>query len=133
MARIKKEIKRLYRSGKNRVFGGVCGGLGDYFDVDPIIVRLVWVIFTLISFGIGILAYLIAWIIIPRNPRHRWYWKKDDMNQKGLSWLLKETTRKHEKEVVKFLLKWKTKTSRLVLRYATEKVSISNRKLVLIK
>jgi len=73
MARIKKEIKRLYRSGKNRVFGGVCGGLGDYFDVDPIIVRLVWVIFTLISFGIGILAYLIAWIIIPRNPRHRWY------------------------------------------------------------
>ena len=53
------------------------------------------------------------------------------MNQKGLSWLLKETTRKHEKEVVKFLLKWKTKTSRLVLRYATEKVSYKNSKLVL--
>jgi 3-methyladenine DNA glycosylase AlkD len=55
----------------------------------------------------------------------------DDMVQKGVGWLLKEASRKHEKEVVKFLLKWKPKTSRLVLRYATEKVSKSNRKLVL--
>ncbi len=58
---------------------------------------------------------------------------KDDMVQKGVGWLLKEASRKHEKEVVRFLLKWKTKTSRLVLRYATEKVSISNKKLVLSK
>lgn len=56
---------------------------------------------------------------------------EDDMVQKGVGWLLKESSRKHEKEVVRFLLKWKNKTSRLVLRYATEKMSTSNRKLVL--
>lgn len=56
---------------------------------------------------------------------------EDEMVQKGVGWLLKEASRKHEEEVVKFLLKWKSKTSRLVLRYATEKVSLKNRKLVL--
>jgi 3-methyladenine DNA glycosylase AlkD len=56
---------------------------------------------------------------------------KDDMVQKGVGWLLKEASKKHEKEVVKFLLKWKNKTSRLVLRYATEKVSYKNKKLVM--
>lgn len=67
------KVKRLYRSGKNRIIAGICGGLGEYFDTDPTIVRLIWAIFTLISLGIGILAYLIAWLIIPRNPKHRWY------------------------------------------------------------
>lgn len=56
---------------------------------------------------------------------------EDEMVQKGVGWLLKEASRKHEKEVVKYLLKWKDKTSRLILRYATEKVSPANRKLVL--
>ena len=56
---------------------------------------------------------------------------EDEMVQKGVGWLLKEASRKHEEELVKFLLKWKHKTSRLVLRYATEKVSLKNRKLVL--
>jgi len=57
------ETKRLYRSGRNRVLGGVCGGLGEYFNVDPVIVRLLWVLFSLASMGAGILLYLIAWII----------------------------------------------------------------------
>ncbi|MFH1473819.1 MAG: PspC domain-containing protein [Candidatus Aenigmatarchaeota archaeon] len=65
------EIKRLYRSGKNKILGGVCGGLADYFNVDPTIVRILWIIFGL-AYGSGLLAYLIAWIIIPRNPRDRW-------------------------------------------------------------
>lgn len=60
-------MKRLYRSRKERILGGVCGGLGEYFDVDPGIVRLVWVIVTLLSLGTGIVAYLIAWIIIPES------------------------------------------------------------------
>jgi len=63
--------KRLYRSGKERILGGVCGGIGEYFDIDPTIVRLLWVLFIL-GFGTGLLAYIIAWIIIPRNPRHKW-------------------------------------------------------------
>jgi len=57
----------------------------------------------------------------------------DDMVQKGVGWMLKEASKADEKAVVKFLLKWKTKTSRLVLRYATEKVSAKNRKFVLSK
>jgi len=67
------KVKRLYRSGKNRIIAGICGGLGEYFDTDPTIVRLVWIILTLISLGVGILAYLIAWLIISKNPKHRWY------------------------------------------------------------
>ncbi len=58
--------KRIYRSSRDRMLGGVCGGLGEYFDVDPTIVRLVAVVFALS--GAGILAYIIAWIIIPDQP-----------------------------------------------------------------
>lgn len=67
------KVKRLYRSGKNKILGGICGGLGDYFDMDPTLVRLIWIILTLISLGAGILAYLIAWVIMPKNPKHRWH------------------------------------------------------------
>jgi phage shock protein C len=61
--------KRLYRNPSDKVFGGVCSGLANYFDIDPVIVRLVFVI--LFFFGlIGVLAYIIAWAIIPypRTP-----------------------------------------------------------------
>lgn len=63
-------MKRVYRSGKDRILGGVCGGLGEYFDIDPTIVRLLWIIFGLT--GAGVLVYFIAWFIIPRNPKHKW-------------------------------------------------------------
>ena len=63
--------KRLYRSGKDKILGGVCGGLARYFNVDPTIIRLLWIFFSL-AYGTGILAYIIAWIVIPRNPRDRW-------------------------------------------------------------
>jgi phage shock protein C len=65
------KMKRLYRSGKEKVLGGVCGGLGEYFGIDPTIVRLIWVLFFL-AYGAGVLAYIIAWIIIPKNPKHKW-------------------------------------------------------------
>jgi len=64
--------KRLYRSGKDKVLGGVCGGLGEYLDVDPVVIRLIWAFGTLITWGTGILLYIIAWIVIPRNPKHKW-------------------------------------------------------------
>jgi len=63
-----KTIKRLYRSRRDKVIGGVCGGIARYLDVDPVVVRLVWAIGTLISMGAGLLAYLIAWIIVPEEP-----------------------------------------------------------------
>ena len=59
------ETKRLYRTSKNRIFAGVCGGIGEYFNVDPVIVRLAWVAGTLFSFGAGFLGYLIAYAVIP--------------------------------------------------------------------
>lgn len=70
-APVRGGIKRLYRSGNDRLLGGVCGGIAEYLGVDPVLIRLLWVIFILL-WGIGILAYIIAWIIIPRNPRHKW-------------------------------------------------------------
>jgi phage shock protein C len=59
--------KKLYRSRKNSMIGGVCGGLGEYLNVDPTIMRLVAVLL-IFADGIGLIAYIIAWIIIPRNP-----------------------------------------------------------------
>jgi phage shock protein C len=63
-------MKRLYRSKENKVIGGVCGGIGDYFDLDPVWVRLVFVLL-IFAEGIGLLAYLIAWIMIPSNPEQK--------------------------------------------------------------
>ena len=61
-------VKRLCRSNRNKVIGGVCGGIAEYLEVDPVIVRLLWVIASL-AWGAGIFAYLIAWIIMPEKPR----------------------------------------------------------------
>jgi len=56
--------KRLYRSRSNRIICGVCGGLGEYFGIDPVIVRVIFGLLVLAN-GIGILAYIILAIIIP--------------------------------------------------------------------
>ena len=59
--------KKLYKSNTNKMLEGVCGGIAEYFGVDPTIVRLAWVIFCALG-GSGILAYIIAAIIIPSAP-----------------------------------------------------------------
>tara|TARA_Y100000310_G_scaffold17994_1_gene17751 strand:- start:178 stop:597 length:420 start_codon:yes stop_codon:yes gene_type:complete len=59
--------KHLVRSKSNRILGGVCGGLGKYLDIDPVLIRLIWVIFVFLSAGSAVLIYLIAWIIIPEE------------------------------------------------------------------
>jgi phage shock protein PspC (stress-responsive transcriptional regulator) len=56
-------VKKLYKSRKNRVLCGVCGGIGEYFNIDPVIVRLICLVF--FCTGGGIVAYIIAAIIIP--------------------------------------------------------------------
>lgn len=64
--------RRLYRSNRDRILGGVAGGLAEYFDVDSTLVRLAWVIIGLAG-GFGVLAYIIAWIIMPEEPHdYRW-------------------------------------------------------------
>ncbi len=55
--------RKLYRSSSNKMICGVCGGLGEYFNIDPTIIRLVWAL--LACSGTGLLVYLIAAIIIP--------------------------------------------------------------------
>ena len=59
--------KRLYRSRTDRKVAGVCGGLATYFGIDPVIPRLVWVVFALAA-GTGLLAYIICWLVIPQEP-----------------------------------------------------------------
>ena len=60
--------KKLTRSEKERILGGVCGGLAEYFGFDPTLVRLVFVLLTLAG-GAGILVYIVLWIIMPRRPQ----------------------------------------------------------------
>jgi phage shock protein C len=59
--------RRLYRSRDEKMIGGVCGGLAEYFNVDPTLVRLIWVIITLIG-GAGVLLYIVLWLIMPISP-----------------------------------------------------------------
>lgn len=66
-----EKVKKLQRSGKQKIIAGVCGGIAEYLNVDPVVIRLLWVIGSLI-WGVGILGYLIAWFIMPKNPSHKW-------------------------------------------------------------
>ena len=59
--------KRLMRSATNSRLAGVCGGLGEYLDVDPTLVRLVWVLVTFVG-GFGIIGYVVCWIVMPLGP-----------------------------------------------------------------
>ncbi|MFH0763973.1 MAG: PspC domain-containing protein [Candidatus Omnitrophota bacterium] len=61
-------MKKLYLSDSNKKIGGVCGGLGEYFDIDPTLVRVAFIFVTLLSFGLGVVAYILTWMIIPRKP-----------------------------------------------------------------
>ncbi len=68
-AKTKEEsVKRLFRSKKNRMIFGVCGGLGEYLNTDPTVVRILWVILAISSLGLAVLLYLIMAIIVPEEP-----------------------------------------------------------------
>jgi phage shock protein C len=62
--------KKLYRSQDNRMIAGICGGIGEYFEVDPNIIRILWMMFSFAG-GAGVLAYIAAYIIIPERPYSR--------------------------------------------------------------
>lgn len=72
-------MKRLYRSREDKVFTGVCGGLGQYFGADSSVIRLVW--FILAFSGVGLFAYFIAAIIIPYPPRGEEYSLYEEQGQ----------------------------------------------------
>lgn len=65
------DVKRLYRSKKERVLGGVCGGLGKYFHIDPIVVRIIFIVLAflfILPFPWMVVIYLLMWLIIPAEP-----------------------------------------------------------------
>lgn len=62
-------MKKLYLSDTDRKLGGVCGGLGEYFDIDPTVVRVAFIFTALLSFGLGVIAYILTWLIVPRKPK----------------------------------------------------------------
>jgi phage shock protein C len=59
--------KRLYRSRNDRKLAGVCGGIAEYYGWDPTLVRVAWIVLTLLG-GSGILIYLIMWLVMPESP-----------------------------------------------------------------
>ena len=61
------EGKKLYKSSTDKKIAGVCGGIAEYFNIDPTLVRLAWVVFCALG-GSGLLAYIIMALIIPRQP-----------------------------------------------------------------
>ena len=58
--------RKVSRSSQNKIIAGVCGGLGNYFDVDPILIRILF-LFMVLGLGWGILLYVILWIVLPLN------------------------------------------------------------------
>ncbi len=60
--------RKLYRSQTNRMIAGVCGGIAEYFDVDPALVRILWILFTVFG-GWGFIAYIVCIFVIPLNPQ----------------------------------------------------------------
>jgi phage shock protein C len=60
--------KRLYRSRTDRMIAGVCGGIAEYFDIDPVIVRIIAVVLLLPGGAPGVLPYLVLWAVVPLSP-----------------------------------------------------------------
>jgi phage shock protein C len=61
-------MKKLYLSETDKKLGGVCGGLGEYFEKDPTVIRILFVLLTLLSFGLGLVAYIAMWLVMPKKP-----------------------------------------------------------------
>ncbi len=59
--------RKLYLSDKDRNIAGVCGGLADYFGIDSTIVRILWALAVMVSYGTGFILYLVFWLIVPRE------------------------------------------------------------------
>ncbi|HOK05782.1 MAG TPA: PspC domain-containing protein [Syntrophales bacterium] len=62
-------MEKLYLSTTDKKIAGVCGGLGEFFDKDPTLFRILFILLILFSFGFGVLAYLAMWLVIPSRPR----------------------------------------------------------------
>ena len=61
-------MKKLSLSTTDRKIGGVRGGIGEYFEKDPTLIRILFILVILFSFGFGVIAYLAMWLIVPKKP-----------------------------------------------------------------
>ncbi len=73
--------ERLYRSRTKKVIGGVAGGLGEYLNIDPVLIRVLFVIITLIN-GLGILLYIILWIVVQEEPYNQFSYEMGPSSDK---------------------------------------------------
>ena len=63
-----RSYDRLYRSTSDKWIAGVCGGLARHFNMDPVLVRVLWIVLLVFSLGIGIIAYLLMWLLVDKEP-----------------------------------------------------------------
>lgn len=82
------ETKKLYRSKTDKIIAGVCGGIGDYFNIDPVLIRILFVLLAFAD-GLGVLLYIILAIVVPRESG-----KKNDNEEK-----IKEFSKKAEEKI----------------------------------
>ena len=68
-----ENYKKLYRSKDNKMISGVCGGIAEYFAVDPTLIRLLWVAVSIFGFGTGLIVYIICAIIVPEGQASTYY------------------------------------------------------------
>lgn len=66
----KDDMRRLYRSRQDKVIAGVCGGIGEYFKVDPVWIRIAFVLL-IFAQGVGVILYIIAFLLMPENPHQK--------------------------------------------------------------
>ncbi len=65
---MEEKVKKLYLSQKDRKVAGVCGGLGEYLGVDPTVLRVIFLVSVFVG-GVGLVVYLIMWLVVPKNPK----------------------------------------------------------------
>jgi phage shock protein C len=68
--------QKLYRSSNDKMIGGVAGGMADYFNIDPVILRVLFVLL-LFAWGASFFFYILLWIIVPLNPKHRFQFNSE--------------------------------------------------------
>ena len=99
-----KRKRRLYRDPQETVLGGVCGGLAAYFDMDPVIMRIIFVVLTFITTGVGVLAYLILWIAVPKavNTAQRLEMRGQEVSVKNIEKFIQEEAQAVKESYNKF-------------------------------
>lgn len=88
----KKKKRRLYRDPEQKVLGGVCGGIGAYFDMDPVLVRIIFVVLAFVTTGAAVLAYFILWVAVPKavTTAQRLEMRGEEVTIKNIEKFIKE-------------------------------------------